>query len=568
MNDQINSLKKKGIKALSIHSGMSYREVDRTLDNAVFGDYKFLYVSPERLKTDLFKTRFVNMNISFVAIDEAHCISQWGYDFRPAYLDISSLKEIKPDLKFIALTASATKKVVKDIASQLDLKNPLKIQKSFERKNLKYITLSTNNKIDKLVELVKKIEGSGIIYCNTRKDTKFIYNQLHSLNIKADFYHGGLEHSIRNTRQQNWMDNKTRVMIATNAFGMGIDKPDVRFVLHYTMPENLENYFQEAGRAGRDGKPARSIVLHQKTDNLELISKHELKFPSIDTVKQIYTALGSHLQLAIGSGKNEKYAVNIGEFANKYNQNIFTCYASFKILERCSLLNFSENNFSPSRLKILVENYELYQFQVKDAVINTIIQFVLRSHVGIFDHYLTINEFIIAKKTKLKQSLIIEKLKFLDQHKCVDYQPTLKGNQIEYLTERLDNNNYTISKDIYLNHKNDSKEKLEAVIEYLSSQKCNSEFILQYFGEENTLPCGQCNVCLNLNEKPFANSESLAIRESVTTLLSLNKELHINDLILKTSNYPKEQLIAEIRIMEEAGQVNIDKKNLTVSLKN
>ena len=465
---------------------------------------------------------------------------------------------MKPDIPIIALTATATQKVVLDIEEKLEFKSSNTIRKSFERQNLKYITLRSENKIDRIIELARKLHGSGIIYCATRKHTKQICKYLIEQGIDAHFYHAGLSPEERQAKQNEWMKGETRIIVATNAFGMGIDKPDVRFVLHYDVPENIETYFQEAGRAGRDQNPARAILLYHDNDLVELKEKVKSKFPEIAFIKQVYTALGNHLQLAIGSGKGERFKINLAAFSQKYNFNLFSTYSAIKLLEISGFVLLNENHYLPSRLKILVNNYELYQFQVKDKTLNTIIQFILRSHIGIFNDYLSINEALIAKKIGIKQSILIEKLEFLQQQNIVDYVPHFSGNQIHYITERLDNDNFSIPNEYYQNRKIDAEEKLQAMLDFLNNSACRHEFLLHYFGEIETKPCGQCNFCLEIDEQSLDIPVLLKVKALCIDLLNQNSEGRIGDVIINLRDHEKNEIMEALRWLNEHDIIKID----------
>ncbi len=558
MQDQVKNLKDKGIKALMVTSGMSKREIDITLDNAVFGAYKFLYVSPERLETEIFIKRFEKMKTSFLAVDEAHCISQWGYDFRPAYLNIAKLRILKPDIPVIALTATATPQVAIDIEEKLEFRHSNTIQKSFERPNLKYITLNTENKLDRLISLSRKIQGSGIVYCSTRKNTKQICKYLMDQGISAGFYHGGMSKEDRETTQGAWMNNEIRVMVATNAFGMGIDKPDVRFVLHYDVPENIETYFQEAGRAGRDEEPARAVLFFTQNDLTELRDKIKLRFPSIPFIKGVYTALGNHFQLAIGAGKGERFKINLADFSQKYNFDLFSTYSAIKLLETSGFILLNENHYLPSRLKILVSNYDLYQYQVKDKTLNTIIQFILRSHIGIFDHYLPVNEVIISKKTGISQLILTDKLNYLHQQEIIDYVPKYTGNQIQFITERLSNDNFSISQIYYKNRKDDAEQKLTAMLEFLENKICRQAFLLHYFGETNAKACGQCNFCLSIDEHSLDIPVLQKIKVVCKELLSNSETSTIGDVIINMREVERTEIMEALRFLNEHDFIHID----------
>jgi ATP-dependent DNA helicase RecQ len=565
MHDQVDNLKKRGVKAIAITSDMSKRQIDIAFDNAIYGDTKFLYVSPERLKTKLFLSRFEKMKVNLIAIDEAHCISQWGYDFRPAYIDIAELKKIKTKVPFLALTATATPKVVIDIQDKLKFKSPNVFQKSFVRENVSYITLQTDNKLNRIIEFSKKLNGSGIIYCATRKSTKLLCKHLIENGISANFYHGGLEQEQRKVKQAAWLSNQTKIMVATNAFGMGIDKPDVRFVLHYDIPESLEAYFQEAGRGGRDLKKARAILFFEPKDLHALREKIELKFPSIDTIKSMYNTLGNYFQLAIGSGENEQFDFNISDFANKYNHNLITVYNSLKFLELGGFILLNESSYQPSKLKVLVNNYELYQYQVRSKELNNVIQFILRSHMGIFEDYASINETIISKKLNISILELKKHLNHLHSNEVVDYSPAFKGAKIQYITERLADNNFSINPKFYKNRKDDAFVKLDSVLEFLENKTCRSQYLLGYFGENTSEKCGQCNVCLGIDESTLNNSEYKLIKQAVDETFNEKESFLIEDFIVNQPKFSRQNIIAALRWMSEHDLIYIDKLGKSVS---
>ncbi|MFK8036879.1 MAG: ATP-dependent DNA helicase RecQ [Crocinitomicaceae bacterium] len=566
IQDQVDSLRNKGIKVLSIYSGMSPREIDITLDNAIYGDYSFLYVSPERLQTDLFIERFRKMKVSFVAIDEAHCISQWGYDFRPAYLKIANLKKIKKNLQFIAVTATATPPVVKDIQNQLKFNSKTVFQSSFVRANLKYITLESKNKLDDTISIVKKLKGSGIIYCSTRKGTKELHQHLKNSGEITDFYHGGLDKETRHQKQTNWMQNKTRIIVCTNAFGMGIDKPDVRFIIHYYVPENIESYFQEAGRAGRDQKPARAILYYDNNDIDSIDEKIALKFPDISIIKNIYNALGSHLQLAIGSGKDEIFNLNLVDFSAKYNLNLYTTYNAIKILENSNLLKLNDYNYSQSRMKILVDKMDLYQYQVRSQKHDQIIQFVLRSHLGIFDEYLQISEAIIAKKLKTSVKDIIDSLEQLKKQQVIDYIPFKSGYQVIYLTERLSDNNFTIPKPFYESRKEAAILKANSINNFLQNNICRQTYIIKYFGLPAPKNCGHCSVCLNLNISKNNKTLSSNILDYLKKESKSNESVSISQLNNIFSHATKQEVQHAILWLSEHEKIKVDLSGRTILL--
>lgn len=566
MEDQIAQLKKRGIKATAITSAMSKRQIDIALDNAIYGNTKFLYVSPERLKTHLFKVRFEKMNINLVAVDEAHCISEWGYDFRPSYLEIAELRKLKPNVPFLALTATATPDVIDDIQEKLEFREKRLIRKSFERPNLTYNASQTNNKLNRIEAFLKSNSGSGIIYCSTRRKVKELYLKLNEKGYSVDYYHAGLNFEERRTKQTAWTNNKTQIIIATNAFGMGIDKPDVRFVLHHDIPQSLEAYFQEAGRGGRDEKPAIAHLYFQTEDINDLKEKVELRFPPIDTIKRIYNALGNHFQLAIGSGKEETFPLDLAEFADKYDQHLILVFNALKFLELCGFIRMSENYKQPGKLRFLADNQTLYNFQVRDPELNKIILFLLRTEMGIFDDHVKINEYKIAAKTGMNVRKIKEKLQYLSQTEAADYVPRSDLPTITYTTERLADNNLSISPKFHKNRKDIAWAKLEAVIHFLTADTCKNEILLNYFGETDTTPCGRCNTCRSESEMDPAQIKK-EILDCTAKLSNHSSEVTILNLISELGNVPEDLVLENLRWLADNGKITIDPLGKKISLK-
>ena len=437
MQDQVSQLKKNGIPAIAIHSGLSHGEIDILLDNCVYGQQKFLYVSPERLKTDLFRVRFQKMNVSLIAIDEAHCISQWGYDFRPPYLEIAELRELKPDVPFIALTASATDQVRKDIMEKLQFREAAVFQVSFARKNFSLVVRNTEVKEKKLVEILTKVPGSAIVYVRSRKSTQAIAQFLQRNRISATFYHAGLHFDERTTRQREWLNDSFRVMVATNAFGMGINKSDVRTVIHLDLPENLESYYQEAGRAGRDGKQAYATILFHPTDAESLRSKAEQAYPTFDYLKKIYQALANHFQVAIHAGQGESYDFDMEQFAKKFSFKPAAIYPALKRLEEAGLLQFNESFYHPSRLHFSADKTKLYEFQVAHARFDPIIKMMLRLYGGeLYTDFVQISESQLAVALKISVAEVKLVLQQLNQLQLLIYSPVRDSPQVIFVIPR------------------------------------------------------------------------------------------------------------------------------------
>ncbi|MDA8901673.1 ATP-dependent DNA helicase, partial [bacterium] len=418
MKDQVENLNKRGIKALAIFSGMNKREIDIALDNCVYGDYKFLYVSPERLQTKIFQVRVAKMKVNLIAVDESHCISQWGHDFRPAYQKIKDLRDIiDKSIPFLAVTATANKRVIDDVSEQLSIEKEHIIKQSFARDNLGYLVLQEENKRERLIKILKKANSSSIVYTNTRKSTMEIAHYLSHNGISADYYHGGLGQQDRDEKQKNWIDEKVKTIVATNAFGMGIDKPNMRVVVHMELPASPEAYFQEAGRAGRDGKKSFAALLYKPSDKLSLERFHELEFPELDIIKKVYNALGNYFRLAIGGGQFSNYEFNITEFCNQFNFRVIVAHHCLSILALADYIFLSEAIYRPSRVKSLVSNSELYTFQVRNAPYEGLIQFLLRKNEGIFDSYCKISPYLIGnalKKTEKEVETMLTHLTSLD----------------------------------------------------------------------------------------------------------------------------------------------------------
>lgn len=520
MKDQVENLQRKGIKALKIHSGMSAMEIKVTLDNAVWGDYKFLYVSPERLSSEWFRERLVKMDVNLIAVDEAHCISQWGYDFRPSYMNIIQLRELLPDVKFLALTATATPKVVEDIQDKLGFKKPNVLSMSFQRENLSYLVRLKEDKMGYLLETLKKVKGSGVIYVRSRKGTREIAAELRKNNVSADFYHAGLSTGVRHEKQDEWLVGKTRVIVATNAFGMGIDKSDVRFVIHIDPPDSLEAYFQEAGRAGRDGKKSAAVLLFNNADKTKLKKHVTVAFPEIENIKRIYQALCNYLQVAEGFGKGQVYEFSLQDFAQTFKFQQAMVYNSLKILQREGYLEFTEEMENPSRIYFTVSRDELYKFQVANEAFDAFIKLILRSYTGLFNGYVNIDEELLAKRAGLDQDRVYNFLKHLRKSKIIDYVPRNRNPYIYFSKERIGLKRLKITKENYDFRKKDFLTRVTAVIHYATSKtKCRSQLLLEYFGENESPECGVCDVCKSMHKIGLTAFEFNEISKQVKKIL-------------------------------------------------
>ncbi len=537
MKDQVENLKKRGVKALMVYAGMSKKQIDYTLDNAVYGDFKFLYVSPERLKTPLFVARLAKMKVNLIAIDEAHCISQWGYDFRPAYLNISDLRTLLPDVPVLALTATATPKVVKDIQEKLLFKKELVIRKSFYRENLRYFVFNDERKLDIIMSIIRKQKGSGIIYVRSRNMTVEYANMLKNNGVSADFYHAGLSVDIREKKQQLWMQNKYQVICTTNAFGMGIDKPDVRFVINVDLPDSLEAYFQEAGRGGRDGKKSFAVLLANNADKENLLKRTAQRFPEIDIVRRVYGLICNELRLAIGSGEMETYKTDWDVLKKHSTFSLNEIVQSAKFLERAGYWQISDTASTKSTLKIIVTQNVLYPIQVRYPLYDRVLKVLLRSHAGLFESYVSIRESEIAKRTELSTKKVIEILNELAKIQVVDYDEHQENLAITFLRPRVDMKHVRIPKEFYEGLKNTAMSNTNSMIHYaFSDHLCRSRMLLKYFGETATEDCGTCDYCLNRkNEVTLNDTEIHKVKSRITDFLEQEKESSVITIVDKLS---------------------------------
>ena len=509
MKDQVQNLKKRGIKALAIHSGMDRQEIVTTLENCIFGNYKFLYISPERLNTDIFRTKLQKMKVCMITVDESHCISQWGYDFRPAYLKIADIRVLLPDVPVLALTATATPEVVKDIQARLQFRQENVFRMSFERKNLAYIVRRTENKTGELLHILRRMSGSAIIYVRNRRRTKEITELLQNEGITADFYHAGLDDATKDIRQQRWQTGESRVMVATNAFGMGIDKPDVRIVLHMDLPDSIEAYFQEAGRAGRDGQKAYAVILYSPSDKTTLHKRIPDTFPEKEYIKEVYEHLQYYYQMAMGDGMDCMYEFNIEDFCRKFKHFPVPVDSALKILTQAGYLEYTDERDNASRLLFTLRRDELYKLREMGEETECLIQTVLRSYTGVFTDYAFINEDSLAVRTGLTRRQVYEQLIRLARLHIVSYIPRKKTPYIIYTRERVEKRHLLIPPAIYEERKARYEKRIAAMLEYATSDTvCRSRLLLHYFGEQNEHDCGQCDTCIALRKHKSVDSLS------------------------------------------------------------
>jgi ATP-dependent DNA helicase RecQ len=558
MKEQVSRLNNLEIKSLAIHSAMSREEIDITLENCIYGDYKFLYVSPERISTQLFQGKIGRLTLSLVAVDEAHCISQWGYDFRPSYLKIASLRNlIAPEVPFLALTATATPQVIDDIMNKLAFRQNNVLRTSFLRKNISYLVRHAEEKGSYLIKTLNKVNGSGIVYVRSRKRCREVAELLAENGISADFYHAGLSDELRDRKQAAWTTGKTRVIVATNAFGMGIDKADVRFVIHWDIPDSIENYFQESGRAGRDNKPAYAVLLYSPSDKTRLNDSLRLKFPPVEKIKDIYEALCNYLQVPLGSGKDNVFDFNIADFVSRFRLPVIETFNSLAFLQREGYIEFTEEINNPSRVHFVVGRDDLYKFQVANESFDGFIKLLLRSYTGMFTEFVAINEESLARKAAITRDTVYQYLVKLSSMNIIRYIPGKKTALVIFTEERLVRKALMISPDNYLHVKEKYSVRLEKIIDYAESKnRCRSVILLDYFGEESDR-CGICDVCRERNELDLSKYEFDLILEEIKGILA-GRNPDSQELVGMIS-YPEEKVIKVVRWLLDHNKIIPDK---------
>lgn len=563
MKDQVENLKKRGIKAAAIYSGLTHNEILVTLENCIFGDYKFLYVSPERLSSELFLTKLKRMRVSFITVDEAHCISQWGYDFRPSYIRIADLRKVVPQAPVLALTATATPEVVKDIQDKLLFRQEHVFKMSFARKNLAYVVRHTEDKESELLHIINSIPGTVIVYCRSRKGCRDLAAQLEERGLTATFYHAGLSNCEKDERQRLWQTDQCRVMVATNAFGMGIDKPDVRLVVHMDVPDSPEAYFQEAGRAGRDGRKAYAVLLYNASDKTKLMKRIPDTFPDREFIKEIYEHICYYYQMAMGDGLNVTREFNLNEFCRNFKHFPVPTDSALRILTRAGYLEYIDEQENDSRLIFLVRRDELYHLDGLEPEYESLLQAVLRSYGGVFSDYITIDETLLGKQTGLSRDMVYRGLIALGKRRIISYIPYKKTPYIRFAQKRVETERIVISREIYENRKEKYEARIQAMIDYATRDDlCRSRMLLAYFGETSEENCLACDVCLKKNSIGISQGLAENVERRITALLHEQKEVPVHDIDFpgisrETVGQVLHQMVQEEKLLLDDGMISL-----------
>lgn len=557
MRDQVEHLRKKGILAASIYSGMSRKDIIKTLENCIFGGVKILYVSPERLSSELFQSKLRHIDVSFITVDEAHCISQWGYDFRPSYLAIAAIRQQKPDVAILALTATATPHVIDDIQEQLQFKEKRVFRMSFERKNLAYIVREATDKLTQLVHILSSVEGASIVYVRSRKHAKEISEYLNQHGFSATFYHAGLEPAIKNQRQTDWQTDQVRIIVATNAFGMGIDKPDVRLVIHIDCPDSIEAYFQEAGRAGRDGKKAYAVLLWNDSDKRKLNKRIADNFPPKDYIREVYDHLAYYYQLGTGSGMGHTFVFHIDKFSRYFKHFPVHADSALRLLERSGYIHYEMEPDAKARLKFNLNRNELYRLEEGSSQERAIIEALLRHYGGLFTDFVYIDESMVAMEADTETHQVYVTLKNLSRKNIVTFIPQRKTPLITYLQDRVEGTKVVIPQEVYEERKEQFTNRIEAIIAYATNDDiCRSRQLLRYFGEERSTDCEQCDVCLYHDSRHVNKETAEVIRTQILQLLSDKQKHHITEL--HQLRMPKETLDMTLEYLINEEEIYLD----------
>jgi len=559
MKDQVDNLRRKSITAFAIYAGMSRKEVISILKTATNSNCKFLYVSPERLETTLFKEYLPALDINLIAVDEAHCISQWGYDFRPPYLRIAALREELPDVPVLALTASATPEVQKDICEKLQFKKPAIFSRSFERPNLSYSVFTVESKINKITDILQKVNGSSIVYCKSRRRTKDISDLLNMHGITADYYHAGLDQETRNRKQAAWISNTTRTIVCTNAFGMGIDKPDVRVVIHADVPDCLENYYQEAGRAGRDEKKSYAVLLYDHKELDELQQLPDVRFPSLENIRLVYQALMNFLQIPSGAGEGNYYEFDFTDFIKKFQIDVHLAINAIKALEQEGWLSYNEQIFLPARIQFITGKEWLYQFENSNPQLEPLITTLLRTYEGIFDVSVNIHEKSIAGLLRKDEQDVIRDLKILDANGIIEYNPRKDSPQLYVMINRVKAEHVRINNVNYQKRKEQYIDRISKMMDYINLAKaCRSQYIATYFGDEHAKACGICDSCLQQKNNDLTPAEFENIHQSILSVIN-QRPIQSDRLFQQLKNIKKEKLWKVLDFLQTENKISIDK---------
>lgn len=557
MKDQVDNLRERGIKAAAVYSGMSRDEIITTLENCIFGNFKFLYVSPERLSSDIFINKLQAMNICLLVVDESHCISQWGYDFRPSYLKIADIRRLLPGVSVLALTATATKDVVEDIQVKLQFKEKNVFRKSFHRSSLSYVVRVAENKLTELVNILKSVPGTAIVYVRSRAETKEIAKTLQKSGISADFFHAGLSYEEKIFKQNAWKMNDCRVIVSTNAFGMGIDKPDVRAVIHMDLPNSLEEYYQEAGRAGRDEERSYAIILYEKADSAKLKKRIADSFPDRKFIQRVYEALCNYYQIAAGAGYNNVYDFSLHEFCRPYKLPFLQTHHALKILELSGYVEYTEEIDTRSRIQFQIFRDELYSLQL-DEKTDELIHHILRNYTGVFSDYVYIDESLLAVRMNTTKQEVYEILSSLSKMRYIHYIPQKKTPYIIFTTSREETQFVSIPRSVYEERKKRFEKRIFSMIDYVERENvCRSRMLLIYFDEKNPKDCGHCDVCLKKNETGLSNFEFRQIEENLIQSFSVKTSQRINELADSVQEENKEKVIQVVRFLIDQGKFSL-----------